>query len=493
MAFQIEILTVEPKLYQHIEKASQSLNNVQQEFIFRIPTFRLMNEATVLKKQTYYSPDIFKWLKDYRVRAKGARPYLIMVVDGPLYSSKLGNLFGSHEAIDGVATFTIFSFDQFVNDIVRYCRYFLVRYSLSFLAPHIRVHPKEEGCYFDEKIDKTDITASLTTGRLCDKCRDLMKDYLNPEIVESIKKMSQVVSNQIPRTLIIKGGGVKGLAFAGALLELEKHYSFDEFVGTSAGAIAALLLAAGYTPTELLKHLRDKDFRQFKDASFLQAMLNLIFHCGLYPGLEFENWFRELISKKCAKVGITRLVDLPVRAIVYATQKGSGTLVFDSSNSRKETEVTFAARCSMSIPLFFIPPLVDNKRVYDGGVLHNFPLQKYLSDNPGKPFIGIYIDEPIKRKEFIIKEILGIVVEGDEREIVDKYREHIVVIDTQPIKATDFSINMDDKEYLISTGRMAAIEFLKKSGIDNPPDEDEIAMGKRTMLQLRDFAKRRRR
>jgi hypothetical protein len=35
--------------------------------------------------------------------------------------------------------------------------------------------------------------------------------------------------------LIMKGGGVKGLAFAGAVRELQAHFQFQAFVGTSAG------------------------------------------------------------------------------------------------------------------------------------------------------------------------------------------------------------------------------------------------------------------
>jgi predicted acylesterase/phospholipase RssA len=48
--------------------------------------------------------------------------------------------------------------------------------------------------------------------------------------------------------LIMKGGGAKGLAYVGALQVLEQYgYKFTWFVGTSAGAITAVLLAAGYT------------------------------------------------------------------------------------------------------------------------------------------------------------------------------------------------------------------------------------------------------
>jgi predicted patatin/cPLA2 family phospholipase len=36
--------------------------------------------------------------------------------------------------------------------------------------------------------------------------------------------------------LIMKGGGMKGIAYIGAIQELQKHYCFDLYAGTSAGA-----------------------------------------------------------------------------------------------------------------------------------------------------------------------------------------------------------------------------------------------------------------
>src|SRR5262249_28942010 len=47
-----------------------------------------------------------------------------------------------------------------------------------------------------------------------------------------------------PNILVMKGGGVKGIAYVGALETLEKYgYHFNHFVRTSAGAISAALLA----------------------------------------------------------------------------------------------------------------------------------------------------------------------------------------------------------------------------------------------------------
>ncbi|MBK9765156.1 MAG: patatin-like phospholipase family protein [Flavobacteriales bacterium] len=91
---------------------------------------------------------------------------------------------------------------------------------------------------------------------------------------------------------------MKGLAFAGALLELEQHFSFDTFAGTSAGAIAAVLLGAGYNPQELVTALSNKDFRDFRDASSLRALVNFIIKRGLYPGDAIQAWINELLQKK---------------------------------------------------------------------------------------------------------------------------------------------------------------------------------------------------
>ena len=48
--------------------------------------------------------------------------------------------------------------------------------------------------------------------------------------------------------LVCEGGGVKGIGLAGAYAALEEHgYKPQNVAGTSAGAITAALIAAGYT------------------------------------------------------------------------------------------------------------------------------------------------------------------------------------------------------------------------------------------------------
>ena len=66
--------------------------------------------------------------------------------------------------------------------------------------------------------------------------------------------------------LVFEGGGVKGIGLAGAFSLLEERgYRAQNVAGTSAGAITAALIAAGYTAAELREIVFGLDFRQFED------------------------------------------------------------------------------------------------------------------------------------------------------------------------------------------------------------------------------------
>jgi predicted acylesterase/phospholipase RssA len=59
--------------------------------------------------------------------------------------------------------------------------------------------------------------------------------------------------------LVFEGGGAKGIVFVGALQEFERRgHDYDRLLGTSAGAITAIFVAAGYTVNEMLDALGEK-------------------------------------------------------------------------------------------------------------------------------------------------------------------------------------------------------------------------------------------
>lgn len=293
------------------------------------------------------------------------------------------------------------------------------------------------------------------------------------------------MSGDYPHAIVMKGGGVKGLAFAAALVELEKHFWFDRHVGVSAGAIAAVLLAAGYLPTELVNVLSRKNFRDFIDARAWKVPLNLLFKRGCYPGEGFRIWIATLIDAKVPKQSEVLMKDLN-GALIYACRRGPGTVVFDSQGERKDTSAAFAARCSMSIPLVFIPQMVDGRRVYDGGLRNNFPVSRFLTDHPGQPFVALYLGQKDNNnRKWMGSELLDIVIDGEETQTVDANAESVVVIDTSPVGTIDFGLGQVEKDFLLKIGRASALRFLLRRKLDDGPSERDVADAEREAEQSR--------
>ena len=478
---EIQVFAIKSSLYPSIEKACKDLDDIQKdkEFIFRTPPERLKDKFYLEKRDEYQSNVVFGWLNNYRQQENKPNQLIILVVDGHLKSSRLGNLFGNVDATNGLAVFTVVDFSQFVNDIVRFCRYYLVRYALSFLEPSIKSHddPNRKECVFHKKMNKIELRDSLYSGHICQTCYDQLRPKLNTEISNSISEMLLLVSNQHPFSIVIKGGGVKGLAFAGALLELENYFSFDTFAGTSAGAIAAVLMGVGYKPSELLEILDKKNFKEFKDASFFRAVINFIRTRGLYPGDEIEKWISHLLKNKLPeKLNDIAMEDLPTHTIIYSSRIKDGTLIFDSKKQRKDAHVAFATRCSMSIPYFFSPKLVDGVRVYDGGARNNFPLKLFMETYPTRPVIGLYLINGTKKGGLVIGELANIAMDGEEVPIVENNLDKVVVIDPRPIKTTDFNLTQKKKELLILSGRLGALKFIERNYPDIQFDKSRIKL-----------------
>ena len=69
-------------------------------------------------------------------------------------------------------------------------------------------------------------------------------------------------SNALRADAVFEGGGVKGIGLVGAVAAAEERgYQWENVAGTSAGAIVAALLAAGYNSEELRNVMQELDYR----------------------------------------------------------------------------------------------------------------------------------------------------------------------------------------------------------------------------------------
>mgnify|MGYP000329787519 CR=1 FL=1 len=301
--------------------------------------------------------------------------------------------------------------------------------------------------------------------------------------------------------LIMKGGGIKGLAYVGALEELSQFYNFNWYVGTSAGAISAILLASGYTHEELNTILLEKDFKDFKDAGFFKKIFNFFTKSGLYEANSFNNWLDTLLAKKLDSPTSVNLEDLPERVTIYASRRGEEALIFDSTDPAKMgMSASYAARCSMSIPFIFTPQSSEGLKVFDGGAQNNYPVNMLLQVNPGANFIGLYLGSEHfegNKKKSVFGELITIWTEASDVNALRQHADKTVIIDPRPISTLKFSLTDEEKEFLLECGRLGALKFLNKNEkIQLNPQEFKIRIEKheekRTKLQLKVNQKKRR-
>jgi len=219
------------------------------------------------------------------------------------------------------------------------------------------------------------------------------------------------------RNLVMEGGGIRGIAYGGALLELEKRgvlAGIQRVGGTSAGAIQAALLAVGYSPAEIIDVVNHTPVQRLNDGRliFFGGSTRLLKQYGWYRGDQFTNYMSELVGRKTGNPNLTlaqlhqltqagRARDLYVTGTNLTTQRVD---VF-SYETHPQLRVADAVRISMSIPLYFRAVLLDElgnvvmkpvkgqkvNVLVDGGLLANYPIDlfdkaSYLADqNLAKP------------------------------------------------------------------------------------------------------------
>jgi NTE family protein len=309
-----------------------------------------------------------------------------------------------------------------------------------------------------------------------------------------------------PVDLVFEGGGVKGVGLAGAYAALEDAGWEPQCVaGTSAGAIIAALVAAGYSGAELREEVLALQFREFKDEGWEDRIpvigkeISILRDFGVYEGQRFLQWMTEKLDRK----GVRTFGDLPptdsedpkrsFRLQVIASDVTRHEMLVlprdaDRIGSTPTTlSIAYAVRMSMSIPIFFEPVAHSNDStgiehlIVDGGVLSNFPVWLFDADErPRFPTFGLLLVEPadrtsvadrlsatpgaVSRSQSIIeylKALAQTLVEAHDRLHVDEAEfARTIPIPTLGVRTTDFDLSRERALELYGSGYDAAKAFL---------------------------------
>lgn len=324
------------------------------------------------------------------------------------------------------------------------------------------------------------------------------------------------------KNLVFEGGGVKGIAYVGALEVLSAKQILDQVVrvgGTSAGAINAVLIGLGYTLDETREIIWELNFNNFMDDSwgYVRDINRLVEDYGWYKGDFFRNWIGKIIKQKTGNSEST-FADLEA---MKESKKFKSLFFMGTNLSTKYSEVfsaehtpreciADAVRISMSIPLFFAAKRSQRGDVYvDGGVLDNYPIKlfdrkKYLSSNnfietDYYKIVNVSLkNQPRPISEYVYnKETLGFRL--DSKDEISVFRDHsmpphhkiesffdyawalidtvlesqqsshlhsddwarTIYIDSLGIKTTEFDLSDEKKNALVQSGKDGAEQYFK--------------------------------
>jgi NTE family protein len=314
------------------------------------------------------------------------------------------------------------------------------------------------------------------------------------------------VGGQLVADGVFSGGGIKGLAFAGALAGAEEagYRDWHQLAGTSAGAITAMALAVGYDATALKKTLDDFQFSRIADYGFpihlVGAVKDLIFHESIVEGDELTRWIRSLLDESPPKalhaestfgelealkperrlvvvgadIAHSRMVQFPADVALYEDEHGTPL-------TPEAFPIYKAVRISASFPYFF-PPVgglwdrsTKKEGVFvDGGVASSFPLFVFDKPEPKHPTWGFHLhagfdeteNQPSHRdigglawpKE-MLEGILDTATNALDKFELQRFESRVVPIPTGGVATLNFDLSTAEKDYLYESGLKAARRF----------------------------------
>ncbi|HAA13805.1 MAG TPA: hypothetical protein DCE41_19785 [Cytophagales bacterium] len=271
--------------------------------------------------------------------------------------------------------------------------------------------------------------------------------------------------------LVIKGGGVRGTVYLGALEVLSQRgilSNIKRVAGSSAGALSALLVAlfkddwntlnqqarslhypsvpdrprsTDFDPPSMGKQIRDLYYPRGSFKAGLDSLVKgkirdepekgsvrlLLHRYGLYTTHYIRQWVLDQLGKK-NKLSHTNYsetttfrqlrsegIELSITMTNLPLSQPMICNHFGQQNENLDVRVVDAVVASMSIPLFFTPLVIQGgyyKGVWvDGGMMNNFPITLY--DNPdGTPngkTLGLFVYSKTRavKENYWIKDYLG--------------------------------------------------------------------------------------
>uniref|UniRef100_A0A6C0CA39 PNPLA domain-containing protein n=1 Tax=viral metagenome TaxID=1070528 RepID=A0A6C0CA39_9ZZZZ len=315
---------------------------------------------------------------------------------------------------------------------------------------------------------------------------------MDDPIVDSttpIEVQSVIVDNAPPvevpsvtqyTNLVLSGGGTKGIAHIGAIQKLIDNGLLDlstlkGVAGSSAGALAGLLIVLGFDMTNILNFVMCLDMKKLINPD-VSLFLN---KCGVDDGRTIFNLIEEILTKA---TGIKHINFRQLFELTGINFTVTGTCLTDSIAVRynhvntPNFKVSVAIRISISVPILFVPVDIDGKKYIDGSALDNYPMELFADeiDKTIGILLGIEYDTTYNCPEQFFRAVLHLIMKHYYAEDHTKYEKNTIHVTktkefAEKNKSCDdmmsdfsFDINNDVKKAIYQAGVDAADKFCTK-------------------------------
>jgi NTE family protein len=252
--------------------------------------------------------------------------------------------------------------------------------------------------------------------------------------------------------LVLGGGGARGAAHIGVLEELERlRIPVDCVAGTSMGALVAGAWAAGLDAATLRSEMGKADWNDlfqdnpgYNDINYRSKRLSkrylpgseagvtasgLVTPPGAVSGQKIKLFFNQLVRADAGDRMIEQLV-LPLSII--ATDIGTGERV-----AFRDGNLTLAMRASMSVPGLMAPLEYRGRKLVDGGLVDNVPIQEVRDLCGAEVVIAVNVGSPL----LAASEISGLLSVSSQ--MVSILTEQNVTRSLEKLKPSDIYIKPD--------------------------------------------------
>jgi NTE family protein len=279
-----------------------------------------------------------------------------------------------------------------------------------------------------------------------------------------------------PRKLCLSGGGIRAVAFVGALEVLQKKKllaNIKEYIGVSAGALIGFLLAIGYTLQELKRLVLEFDFGLIRNLE-PENTLSFLEHYGLDNGANLERLFESVTKQKGIPATVTFQELKELRPTFpafrcYATDLETCQEREFSLQKSPMVKIVDALRASMCLPFYFTPTQdpITGHLLGDGGLMNNYPMV-FLTEEEQRHSLGLmFSSEHAENKSIdhfydFLLQIFACIYMPRIRSITASLSDRTILLPLGDFPAWNFEATKEERLTLIKAAAEATERFLAR-------------------------------